>query len=98
MSNPLGLGATATISRAPFDGMAQGEVRTAILPGKKPTREGEVTIERTSRPFVFDWVDASNAALITPDKLRWVVDENGRPKLVQIGQWGKRRPPFKSTK
>ena len=91
MTNPLGIGA-ATSPRAPFADMAVGETRTCNFPGGK-TRCGSITITKTGRGFIHDWVDAVNEIQGNPG-FEWIVGPGGEPSLVSRR---KRVPPFRDA-
>ena len=69
-----------TSAKGPFAGMAAGEVRSFVF------RNGQArTIQRTKRPFIYDWVDATNeeqAAMLRSLGMVWMVDAIGIPQLV----------------
>jgi hypothetical protein len=64
----------------PFADMRPGEVRAWV----RPSNGEAITITRTNRPFICDWVDAANDRLAQSGKtyLRWVVSSNGEAALV----------------
>lgn len=67
-SNPLN--AAHVFGPNSFSGMIPGESRTVDVPTRldekgrpDPNTRAPKTITRTSRPFIFDWVDSTNAEL-----------------------------------
>lgn len=74
-----------------FSGMMPGETRTvmvatAMLGNGRPDPESRrpLTITRTKRPFIHDWVDARNEQLrLEGHALRWVFQgRNPEPRLM----------------
>jgi hypothetical protein len=93
MINPLdGIGAPAPSGDRGFNGMAVGEVRTCQFAtryddkGKIDYKSREpMTLTRTDRPLIYDWIDVSNERLAQRDsKHRWWVDSEGEAHLLPI--------------
>jgi hypothetical protein len=92
MTNPLdGIAAPQHHANKGFNGMAPGEVRTCLLAtdwnGGKPKPESRepMTLTRTDRPLIYDWIDVSNERLAQRDsKHRWWVDSEGEAHLLPI--------------
>lgn len=68
-------------NKAPFAGMLPGETRTH--PFVDPKAGEPITLTRTRREFIFDWVDAVNANIPESRGLVWIVDKIGNTKLVE---------------
>jgi hypothetical protein len=62
----------------PFADMIPGETRTMV----GPKNGVAVTITRTDRPFVYDWVDSSNVNLAHDSGFVWIVGPDQTPKLI----------------
>lgn len=80
MANPLN-GRGGYVGAGPFSGMVQGETRTHIFPDGRMLR-----LTRTSREFVYDWVDAANEAdreSLNARGLMWVA-QNGATTLREV--------------
>lgn len=81
MTNPLDMG--GYVGPKSFAGMVPGETRTVTFTpkDKEPITK---TITRTTRPFLFDWHDASNEELARKgSRYRWVPEFEGESfKLV----------------
>ena len=67
-----------------FEGMAVGESRTFVP--KADNAGPPVTLTRTRRPFIFDWVDAVNETIPESRGVEWIVDRHGNQKLVNTSR------------
>jgi hypothetical protein len=92
MTNPLDRATPALVGGNGFQDMAVGETRTASFPSRydekgkpDPTSIKTYTMTRTSRPFIYDWVDCvSNVALDRKERydIRWVAVNEEEAQLL----------------
>lgn len=69
---------SAPVTASPFADMAPGEVMSFTFRNGQ-TRE----IHRTARPFIYDWVDATNRAHYRElGGMIWIVGAGDLPQLV----------------
>lgn len=93
MTNPLDRVAPAAASmNQGFNGMVPGEVRTCLFATKYDDKgkldyssREPMTLTRTDRPLIYDWIDVSNERLAQRgSNNRWWVDSKGEAHLLPI--------------